>query len=583
MAGQYSYPPPPPPPPAAAPSGGYPSYGQSPSYSHAPRGGGSGGMGANRGRGGHHGPPYGSYSHQEFAGHSPAQYGSQTPSGYWSSPAQPNHSPHSNAPLPPSTFHPSYAPQGYNAPPPSNYPPRHIPKPTTVPGSGVKPGQPTPPYSNRGGRGGFQSDRGGHRPDHGSGPAIRMGFDQSAGHATQASNGYAQHYPSPQHHAPSVYPPPPYPSYPPVPAPAYSGPAHTPYSHNNSNRGRGRDGPGAFRGRSHHNDRGGDKFRHRGQRPHHDHSPAQKSDPSSSKKKKRKTNTLGLTPGDGEESEEESVDEEKRLSELLGADAPVVDDMASWVAERRANFPTKARVEAKKAAEAAQRAEVGEDQKPVTKLDKDEEKAEKLRRQLAKVERKLEKRKREANDEGDEMRVDGAESSSSDSEDEKPESLPTRKASSFLPPPPIIRADPTNHCKYYSTGGICGKKGKCRFVHDNLVREQALREQAANGGRMTLKQRLLRNDKDQEDLAIVRSIMDLRTAGRLATGQPATNQPSSSSQRPVHPLPQKVVDAAALPPAPDVLPDGRVKSAYISTETRDMMNELKPYAGHSGN
>ncbi|KAK7970700.1 hypothetical protein PG988_009773 [Apiospora saccharicola] len=558
MAGQYSYPPPPPPPPAAAPSGGYPSYGQSPSYSHAPRGGGSGGMGANRGRGGHHGPPYSGYSHQEFAGHSPAQYGGQTPSGYWNSPAQPNHSPHTNAPLPPSTFHPSYAPQGYNAPPPSNYPPTAYPpnpQPPYPPSYGSntpdytarqwgEPGAAYSPYSNRGGRGGFQSDRGGHRPDHGSGSAIRMGFDQNNGHATQASNGYAQHYPSP---------------------------STTPRRSTRRRLtpptllGRGRDGPGAFRGRSHHNDRGGDKFRHRGQRPHHDHSPAQKSDPSSSKKKKRKTNTLGLTPGDGEESEEESVDEEKRLSELLGADAPVVDDMASWVAERRANFPTKARVEAKKAAEAAQRAEVGEDQKPVTKLDKDEEKAEKLRRQLAKVERKLEKRKREANDEGDEMRVDGAESSSSDSEDEKPE------------------ADPTNHCKYYSTGGICGKKGKCRFVHDNLVREQALREQAANGGRMTLKQRLLRNDKDQEDLAIVRSIMDLRTAGRLATGQQATNQSSSSSQRPVHPLPQKVVDAAALPPAPDVLPDGRVKSAYISTETRDMMNELKPYGGHSGN
>ncbi|KAK8027178.1 hypothetical protein PG991_004234 [Apiospora marii] len=547
MAGQYSYPPPPPPPPAAAPSGGYPSYGQSPSYSHAPRGGGSGGMGANRGRGGHHGPPYGSYSHQEFAGHSPAQYGSQTPSGYWSSPAQPNHSPHSNAPLPPSTFHPSYAPQGYNAPPPSNYPPTAYP-PNPQPSYPPSYGSNTPDYAAR-----QWSETGAAyppTPTEADAEASRV-TEVSAGHATQASNGYAQHYPSPQHHAPSVYPPPPYPSYPPVPAPAYSGPAHTPYSHNNSNRGRGRDGPGAFRGRSHHNDRGGDKFRHRGQRPHHDHSPAQKSDPSSSKKKKRKTNTLGLTPGDGEESEEESVDEEKRLSELLGQMLQCsVDDMASWVAERRANFPTKARVEAKKAAEAAQRAEVGEDQKPVTKLDKDEEKAEKLRRQLAKVERKLEKRKREANDEGDEMRVDGAESSSSDSEDEKPESLPTRKASSFLPPPPIIRADPTNHCKYYSTGGICGKKGKCRFVHDNLVREQALREQAANGGRMTLKQRLLRNDKDQEDLAIVRSIMDLRTAGRLATGQPATNQPSSSSQRPVHPLPQKVVDAAALPQLP---------------------------------
>ncbi|KAK6841943.1 hypothetical protein PG987_002803 [Apiospora arundinis] len=541
MAGQYSYPPPPPPPPAAAPSSGYPSYGQSPSYSHAPpRGGGSVGLGANRGRGGHHGPPYGGYSHQDFAGHSPAQYGGQTPSGYWNSPAQPNHSPHTNAPLPPSSYHPNYAPQGYNAPPPSNYPPdgipprtrnRHISRhmaptlQTMQLDSGASLGQLTRPTLTE--------------------------ADAEASRVTEVVIGQnmwlrpALSFPSAPC-PPSTYPPPPYPSYPPVPAPTYSGPAPTPYSHNNS-RGRGRDGSGAFRGRSHHNDRGGDKFRHRGQRPHHDHPPAQKSDPSSSKKKKRKTNTLGLTPGDGEESEEESVDEEKRLSELLGADAPVVDDMASWVAERRANFPTKARIEAKKAAEAAQRAEVGEDQKPVTKLDKDEEKAEKLRRQLAKVERKLEKRKREANDEGDEMRVDGAESSSSDSEDDKPESLPTRKASSFLPPPPITRADPTNHCKYYSTGGICGKKGKCRFVHDNLVREQALREQAANGGRMTLKQRLLRNDKDQEDLAIVRSIMDLRTAGRLATGQQATNPSTSSSQRPVHPLPQKVVDAASLP------------------------------------
>ncbi|KAK8056273.1 hypothetical protein PG993_001500 [Apiospora rasikravindrae] len=522
MSGQYSYPPPPPPPPpAAAPSGGYPSYGQSPSYSHTPRGGGPVGMGANRGRGGHHGPRMAAI---------PTRSSQVTAQHRYNAPPPSNYPPTAYPPNPQPSYPPSY---GSNAP---DYAARQWSEPSTA----------YSPYSNRGGRGGFQSDRGGHRPEHGSGPAIRMGFDQNTGHATQASNGYAPHYPSPQHHAPSAYPPPPYPPYPSVPAPTYSGPAHTPYSHNNSNRGRGRDGSGAFRGRSHHNDRGGDKFRHRGQRPHHDHS---------------------LTPGDGEESEEEAVDEEKRLSELLGADTPVVDDMASWVAERRANFPTKARVEAKKAAEAAQRAEVGEDQKPVTKLDKDQEKAEKLRRQLAKVERKLEKRKREANDEGDEMRVDGAESSSSDSEDDKPESLSTRKAPSFLPPPPLQEQIlPT-------TANIIPR----------VVFVQALREQAANGGRMTLKQRLLRNDKDQEDLAIVRSIMDLRTAGRLATGQQATNQPSSSSQRPVHPLPQKVVDATSLPPTPDVLPDGRVKSTYISTETRDMMNELKPHAGHSGN
>lgn len=261
---------------------------------------------------------------------------------------------------------------------------------------------------------------------------------------------------------------------------------------------------------------------------------------------------------------------------LVLADPCSVPDLEAWIAERRATFPTQARIQAKKAAEEARRAEVGEEPKPPTKLDKDEEKAEKLRRQLAKVERKLEKRKREANDEGDEMRVDGADSSASDSDDGKPETMSTRKPPSFLPPPPITRADPTNHCKYYSTGGICGKKGKCRFVHDNQVREQALREQAANGGRLTLNQRLLRNDKDQEDLAIVQSIVDLRSSGRLARPEKSTNTKTVPSEQRTHPLPAKV-EAASLPPAPDVLPDGRVKSAYISPEVQDIFNGLKPF------
>lgn len=40
---------------------------------------------------------------------------------------------------------------------------------------------------------------------------------------------------------------------------------------------------------------------------------------SAGKKKKRKTNTLGLTPGD---ESEDDLDEEAKLSELIGADAP---------------------------------------------------------------------------------------------------------------------------------------------------------------------------------------------------------------------------------------------------------------------
>lgn len=159
-------------------------------------------------------------------------------------------------------------------------------------------------------------------------------------------------------------------------------------------------------------------------------------------------------------------------------------------------------------------AEVQDSKETVTvEVDPVEKEADRLRKRLAKLDRKIEKRKRAPNDEGDEMR---SESSDDESDDEKPESLPTDKsATGFLPPPPITRADPSNHCKYYSTGGICGKKGKCRFVHDPAVREAALQERTMNGGRMTLKQRLLLNDKDQEDKEVIKTIVELRSSGRL--------------------------------------------------------------------
>jgi hypothetical protein len=41
-----------------------------------------------------------------------------------------------------------------------------------------------------------------------------------------------------------------------------------------------------------------------------------------------------------------------------------------------------------------------------------------------------------------------------------------------VPPPP--KAKIQQHCKYYSAGGKCAKKDKCRFVHDVKVRAQAL-------------------------------------------------------------------------------------------------------------
>ena len=83
------------------------------------------------------------------------------------------------------------------------------------------------------------------------------------------------------------------------------------------------------------------------------------------------------------------------------------------------------------------------------------------------------------------------------------------------PPPPARKADISKHCKYYSTGGSCGKKGKCRFRHDPEVREAAIKEREANNGRLTIQQRLILNDKDQEDLAVLQSIQYLREKGLM--------------------------------------------------------------------
>jgi hypothetical protein len=274
-----------------------------------------------------YGPSYGGYPPQGYNQPAPTPYTQQPPSGYW----QGNPQPHSNTALTQSNYHPNYA-QSYGSQPsayptsayPANsqrpsYPAPYAPAATEYPPQQwSESGSPYSPYSNGGGRGGYRGgDRGGHRPEH-SNAALRIGFDRSGEQNPQASSAYGQPYPSAPPPQPS-YPQTAYPSYPPVVAPTYAG-VQSPYT---QNRGRGRDGfHNSSRGRPGHNDRG-DKFRHRGQRPHNENnSSTQKSDPSSAKKKKRKTNTLGLTPGNDDESDAASVDEEKHLVELLGADAP---------------------------------------------------------------------------------------------------------------------------------------------------------------------------------------------------------------------------------------------------------------------
>jgi hypothetical protein len=142
------------------------------------------------------------------------------------------------------------------------------------------------------------------------------------------------------------------------------------------------------------------------------------------------------------------------------------------------------------------------------------------------MERKIEqetsgsKRKRENGDEGDDDRVadsdeDSSDSSDSESEESKPETYSTRHHGPMrVAQPP--KAQLQRHCKYFSTGGTCGKKGKCRFVHDQEVRNQALRDKEANGGKMTLAQRLILNDTAKDDLTILKSIKYLKEKGLMS-------------------------------------------------------------------
>lgn len=223
-----------------------------------------------------------------------------------------------------------------------------------------------------------------------------------------------------------------------------------------------------------------------------------------------------------------------------------VKDVAAFLAERRKNYPTKARVESKKAVELAQSKE--------DKASLLEKQADKLRRQLAKVEFSI-KRKREQGDEGDEMRELSPEESS---DDEKPEVMSSRSQGPV--PQTESKADISRHCKYYSTGGTCGKKSKCRFVHDPEVREAAIKEREANNGRLTIQQRLILNDKEQEDLTVLQSIQYLRAKGLMPSAPAPDAKAEESSKlkteesetKPKPPQTKSLLPAASpsLPPPP---------------------------------
>ncbi|KAI9746115.1 MAG: hypothetical protein M1818_000796 [Claussenomyces sp. TS43310] len=566
-------------------------------------------------------------------------------------------------PLSAQNYHPNYAPQVYqqppqqqphygpqqpfqHSPPPNSYP-QHAPNiqplhPSGPPQQWQGLSQTPPSYSGAGrgrGRGpGHPQGRGGFDAPL-MGPPIRMGFDndRSGESMPQASNGYPQPYVNAQHSSPPV----------PFSQPAYQGYSpqgsfqprgghqghggRTPLDpnpfHSNGQNHRGR---GGFHHRGNKRDFA-DKMRHRNAKNRDSNgSSYQNSIPSKTprtanvdsaksgegkkkKKKKRKTNTLGLTPAteEYEESEEEDdVDEESRLAAAANDSAGEIpkmpSDLASWLAERKNRWPTKARREAKEAELAERRARAAEqsardkarakkereeretlaivegekgvekDTKPAneTKLEKQQRKAEKLRRQLERAEQKLQdamkagtKRKRDTHDTGDDEVNDGikqerdvtikqegdmvdqviakataaaeAGNSNSDSDesseyttatdsDDEPETHSSRQIAPTRVPAPTKKPILERQCKYFSTGGTCGKKGKCRFLHDQAVREEALREKDRNGGRITLAQRLVQNDREKDDLTVVKSIKYLWAKGMLKDPEPSGSYTNSS-------------------------------------------------------
>lgn len=198
-----------------------------------------------------------------------------------------------------------------------------------------------------------------------------------------------------------------------------------------------------------------------------------------------------------------------------------------------------------------------------SKLERQQRKADKLRKQLEKAEKKVQnalqagsKRKRETGDDGDEDTMikqefksegqirggggeDDSSDSSSDSDSDSDDTEPEVRSSRQQPQPqqpqqqqdqgdwnnykphPLIHTKP---CKYFSSGGTCGKMNRCRFIHDQAARDASLKERARDGGRVSLKELLIQNEQDKENLTVLKAIQYLAENGVLDEPQ----QPSTS-------------------------------------------------------
>jgi len=84
------------------------------------------------------------------------------------------------------------------------------------------------------------------------------------------------------------------------------------------------------------------------------------------------------------------------------------------------------------------------------------------------------------------------------------------------------------------------------------VREEAIKEKERNGGRVTLAQRLLQNDKEKDDLTVIKSIKYLWEKGVLKEPEPSGSLTGNLGTDD----PQDQQLDAAMPGIPDVRSNG---------------------------
>ncbi|KAF4552322.1 Hypothetical protein D9617_10g073030 [Elsinoe fawcettii] len=307
-----------------------------------------------------------------------------------------------------------------------------------------------------------------------------------------------------------------------------------------------------------------------------------------------KANTLGLTPAarspppalDSDSEEENDEDEEAAYQKICGEKLKfehngeiitleTAADLRAWKEERRMQFPSQQRIEAKLHERYARMEErrriehetavasgsnVGERSsrqnhgvKQQTGLSADPgrgSRVEQLRKQLLqqKSEREKEQAAKVTAEAGDMLEMEAqsapqegpqsdAESSSDDESDsdDGDSSGPDMQSSKTMPPeqaPPPTKA-PKRPCHFFQAGGRCRYGRNCQFEHvrDESVQSKAPKEKRPkadkDGQKKTLYQRLIEQQQEAEDKLALQAI---RYLGNLGLLRPANMDGTSEEQ-----------------------------------------------------